>query len=159
MTETFKEALMLSNKTYFLEAMSKQKAIKKGLKKDLEVYGHKVKVLDNTISSLEAQNKQLQKANAKLILELKESTTESVKAPEPKVAKGAQKKAFPNGRAGTMAFDSNQKGSIIESTPQGPSEGELGTGVERKFSNEGPNKSAKSQGTEPLLKASSSKTN
>ena len=53
MTETFKEALMLSNKTYFLEAMSKQKAIKKGLKKDLEVYSNKVKVLENTISSLE----------------------------------------------------------------------------------------------------------
>ena len=27
MTETFKEALMLSNKTYFLEEMSKQKSI------------------------------------------------------------------------------------------------------------------------------------
>lgn len=44
---------MLSNKTYFLEAMSKQKAIKKSLKKDLEVYSNKVKVLETTISSLE----------------------------------------------------------------------------------------------------------
>jgi hypothetical protein len=91
MTETFKEALMLSNKTYFLEAMSKQKAIKKGLKKDLEVYGNKVKVLENTISSLEAQNKQLYTANNKLILELKESAAESLKAPEPKAGKGPQK--------------------------------------------------------------------
>lgn len=57
MTETFKEALMLSNKTYFLEAMSKQKAIKKNLKKDLGVYENKVKVLQNTIKSLEIQNK------------------------------------------------------------------------------------------------------
>ena len=61
-----------------------------------------------------------------------------------------------------MAFDSYQKGSIIESTPKGPSEAELATGVDKKFSNDGgpgPNQSAKSQGTEPLLKASSSKTN
>ena len=97
-----------------------------------------------------------------MILELKESNTESAKAPEPKSAKGAlNKKAFTNGRAGTMAFDSYQKGSIIESTPQGPSEAELATGVDRKLSNEGggPNQSGKSQGAEPLLKASSSKTN
>ena len=67
MTETFKEALMLSNKTYFLEAMSKQKAIKKNLKKDLGVYENKVKVLQNTIKSLEIQNKQLQNSNAQLI--------------------------------------------------------------------------------------------
>jgi hypothetical protein len=53
MTETFKEALMLSNKTYFLEAMSKQRAINKSLKKNLEVNGNKVRVLENTISSLE----------------------------------------------------------------------------------------------------------
>lgn len=36
-TETFKEALLLSNKTYFLEEMSKQKLIKKGLKKEVDV--------------------------------------------------------------------------------------------------------------------------
>ena len=67
MTETFKEALMLSNKTYFLEAMSKQKAIKKGLKKDLEVYSNKVKVLENTISSLEQQNNLLFMENKKVL--------------------------------------------------------------------------------------------
>lgn len=32
MTDVFKEALMLSNKTYFLEEMSKQKNIQKDLK-------------------------------------------------------------------------------------------------------------------------------
>jgi len=35
MTETFKEALLLSNKTYFLEEMSKQKTIQKSLRKEL----------------------------------------------------------------------------------------------------------------------------
>ena len=35
MTETFKEALMLSNKTYFLEEMSKQKSIQKSLRREL----------------------------------------------------------------------------------------------------------------------------
>ena len=96
-----------------------------------------------------------------MILELKESA-DNAKAPEPKSGKGALKNtAFPKGRAGTMASVSHNKGSIIESTPQGPSEAELATGVDRKFSNEGhgPNQSGKSQGAEPLLKASSSKTN
>lgn len=37
MTDTFKEALMLSNKTYFLEEMSKQKLIQKDLRKKIEV--------------------------------------------------------------------------------------------------------------------------
>ena len=37
MTETFKEALMLSNKTYFLEEMSKQKGIQKSLRKELQL--------------------------------------------------------------------------------------------------------------------------
>ena len=35
-TETFKDALMLSNKTYFLEEITKQKAEKKKLKKELD---------------------------------------------------------------------------------------------------------------------------
>ena len=92
-----------------------------------------------------------------MILELKESA-DNAKAPEPK-GKGALKNtAFPKGRAGTMASVSHNKGSIIESTPQGPGEGELGTIVERKLTSDN-NKSAKTHAGEPLLKASSSKTN
>lgn len=45
MTETFKEALMLSNKTYFLEEMSKQKSIQKDLKNKLAVSQEKIKTL------------------------------------------------------------------------------------------------------------------
>lgn len=41
MTETFKEALLLSNKTYFLEEMSKQKIIQKNLKKEVQVFKDK----------------------------------------------------------------------------------------------------------------------
>lgn len=37
MTEIFKEALLLSNKTYFLEEMSKQRGIQKELRKQVEV--------------------------------------------------------------------------------------------------------------------------
>jgi protease II len=37
MTDIFKEALMLSNKTYFLEEMSKQRNIQKDLRKQLQV--------------------------------------------------------------------------------------------------------------------------
>ena len=93
-----------------------------------------------------------------MILELKESA-DNAKAPEPKSGKGALKNtAFPKGRAGTMASVSHNKGSIIESTPQGPGEGELGTIVERKLTSDN-NKSAKTHAGEPLLKASSSKTN
>lgn len=36
-TETFKDALMLSNKTYFLEEVTKHKTEKKNLKKEIEV--------------------------------------------------------------------------------------------------------------------------
>jgi len=56
-----------------------------------------------------------------------------------------------------MAFESH-KGPVIESTPQGLSEAAepTGTAVERKLTAEA-NKSAKSQVTEPMLKASSSK--
>lgn len=37
MTDTFKEALMLSNKTYFLEEMYKQKNIQRDLQEQLKV--------------------------------------------------------------------------------------------------------------------------
>jgi len=43
MTETFKEALLLSNKTYFLEEMSKQKIIHKNLRKEVSVFKDKYK--------------------------------------------------------------------------------------------------------------------
>ena len=37
-TDVFKEALLTSNRTYFLEEMCKQKAMSKTLKKDIKVY-------------------------------------------------------------------------------------------------------------------------
>ena len=46
-TETFKDALMLSNKTYFLEEMTKQKNEKRQLKKELTVWQSKVAMLQD----------------------------------------------------------------------------------------------------------------
>lgn len=45
-TETFKEALMLSNKTYFLEEMHKQKFEKKKLKNEIDIQQDKIGVLE-----------------------------------------------------------------------------------------------------------------
>ena len=41
-TETFKDALMLSNKTYFLEEVSKHKLIAKEAKRELSIYKEKL---------------------------------------------------------------------------------------------------------------------
>lgn len=41
-TETFKDALMLSNKTYFLEEVSKHKLIAKEAKRELNIYKEKL---------------------------------------------------------------------------------------------------------------------
>ena len=93
---------------------------------------------------------------------MKESAVEGLTAPEPKAGKGAQKKpGFPNGRAGTMNVDGlthTLKGAAIDSTPKGLNESmePAGTTVERKLTAEA-NKSAKAQGTEPMLRASPSK--
>lgn len=54
-TETFREALMLSNKTYFLEEMSKQKGIQKELKKEVNVYKERIKTQEQQIQMYEAQ--------------------------------------------------------------------------------------------------------
>ena len=46
-TETFREALILSNKTYFLEEMSKQKGIQKDLRKEIAVYKERIKTQES----------------------------------------------------------------------------------------------------------------
>lgn len=46
-TETFKDALLLSNKTYFLEEMSKHKLIAKEAKKESKIYKQKLEILEN----------------------------------------------------------------------------------------------------------------
>ena len=45
-TEIFKDALMLSNKTYFLEQVHKHKLEKKAVKKDLNIYKDKYRLLE-----------------------------------------------------------------------------------------------------------------
>lgn len=45
-TEIFKDALMLSNKTYFLEQVHKHKLEKKAVKKDLNIYKDKFRLLE-----------------------------------------------------------------------------------------------------------------
>ena len=52
-TETFKEALILSNKTYFLEEMSKQKGIQKDLRKEIIVYKERIKTQESQIALYE----------------------------------------------------------------------------------------------------------
>ena len=59
MTETFKEALLLSNKTYFLEEMSKQKLIRKGLKKEVDVQSRRITLLAESVKRLEDLNTDL----------------------------------------------------------------------------------------------------
>lgn len=54
MTDTFKEALLLSNKTYFLEEMSKQKGLQKQLKISNE---HNL----NEVKATKQENKILQR--------------------------------------------------------------------------------------------------
>jgi len=45
-TETFKDALMLSNKTYFLEEITKHKNEKRLLKKENQIYREKITMLE-----------------------------------------------------------------------------------------------------------------
>lgn len=49
-TETFKDALMLSNKTYFLEEITKQKQEKKQLKRELAVLKDTVRLTDDQVA-------------------------------------------------------------------------------------------------------------
>ena len=48
MTETFKDALMLSNKTYFLEEITKHKNEKRLLKKENQIYREKITMLERS---------------------------------------------------------------------------------------------------------------
>ena len=73
MTETFKEALLLSNKTYFLEEMSKQKLLRKNLKKEVDVQSQKIQLLTDNVKRLEDLNKSLTLDNDKIELELKQA--------------------------------------------------------------------------------------
>lgn len=59
-TEVFKDALMLSNKTYFLEQVHKHKLEKKSLKKDLQIVKDKLKLLELSNKELLAQNWELE---------------------------------------------------------------------------------------------------
>ena len=65
-TETFKDALMLSNKTYFLEEITKQKAEKKKLKKEVENYKEQVRLNEKTIEDRNDEIANLLKANEML---------------------------------------------------------------------------------------------
>jgi len=46
-TEVFKDALMLSNKTYFLEQVNKHKLEKKAVKKELNITIDKYKLMES----------------------------------------------------------------------------------------------------------------
>jgi hypothetical protein len=46
-TEVFKDALMLSNKTYFLEQVTKHKLEKKAVKKELNITIEKYKLMES----------------------------------------------------------------------------------------------------------------
>ena len=73
MTETFKEALLLSNKTYFLEEMSKQKLKGKNLKKEVDVQNQKIKLLNDNVKRLENLNQSLTLDNERIEQELTEA--------------------------------------------------------------------------------------
>lgn len=54
-TEVFKDALMLSNKTYFLEQVNKQKNEKKAAKKELVVIREKYKLMEASMKELQEE--------------------------------------------------------------------------------------------------------
>ena len=54
MTETFKDALMLSNKTYFLEEVNKHKLEKKKLQHDVKIAHEKIRIMQKTINYTDA---------------------------------------------------------------------------------------------------------
>lgn len=53
MTETFKDALLLSNKTYFLEELNKQKTEKKKLVQDAAVAEEQASILRRQLEHVE----------------------------------------------------------------------------------------------------------
>lgn len=71
MTDTFKDALKLSNKTYFLEEMTKRKNEKKNLKMELRVLRDKARLADENLNRKDAQINELIKANKMLSENLK----------------------------------------------------------------------------------------
>lgn len=65
-TETFKDALMLSNKTYFLEEVTKHKQEKKALKRELAVLKDKERLTDDLLVKRDQRIDELLQANAML---------------------------------------------------------------------------------------------
>ena len=59
MTETFKEALRLSNKTYFLEQVDKLKNEKTQMKKKMDVIEEKLKIQDQVMEKSDLRNWEL----------------------------------------------------------------------------------------------------
>ena len=53
MTETFKDALLLSNKTYFLEEGNKQKTEKKKLVQNAVAAGEQAEILQKKVKHVE----------------------------------------------------------------------------------------------------------
>lgn len=53
MTETFKDALLLSNKTYFLEEVNKQKTEKKKLVQNAVAAGEQAEILQKKVKHVE----------------------------------------------------------------------------------------------------------
>ena len=59
MTETFKDALRLSNKTYFLEQVDKLKNEKNQLKRKMNVIEEKLKIQDQVMEKNDMKNWEL----------------------------------------------------------------------------------------------------
>lgn len=66
MTETFKDALLLSNKTYFLEELNKQKTEKKKLVQDAAVAEEQASILRRQLEHVEGKVHTMAKENEHL---------------------------------------------------------------------------------------------